>query len=691
MDKPDQITSEEILKQSYEHKQKAIERPTQTIQDLDELRSYQLIKRREYEQQLNKNRLNFGQWLRYARWEAQENHDLIRARSIYERALDVNIQHIPFWVQYIQFELTYKAINHARNLLDRATTTLPRVNKLWFLYVQTEETLANYSSVRNIFERWLSWHPDQSAWNAYINFEKRHNQIDNVRQIYIRYVKNFNTQDSWLDWVNFELDLANNIGNIRYVFELSIESLIKSNQPVSDLISKWTDWESSLGEYQRAREIFQLMLTEDKNSIIKLSKDQRILIYNALTKFEKLYGDNDSITSTIATKRKIAYQQTLEHDPFDYDTWWAYLSHLLQQPNSSPGDQFEMAISYIPKDKFKSIRWKRYIFIWIRYCFWEEFTNKNIESARKLWSRCIEVIPHSSFTFGKIWIEYAKFELRNNPHDQLLASRKLLGLSIGKTSQKNPKTKIFKYYISLEQRIGEWSRVRKLYEKWLELLIINGLDWVNVLNEYVSFENSINEDIRCISIYEFGINLQTELKLTNIEPLWYSYIDFCLEEMMYAEVRMIYERLIELSDKPSNWISFALFESSIPSDEQLLEFNQSDLQELEVEITEAHKEATRKVFRQALVHWQELNGDQERIEILNAWKSYEQVNSSLESQKIVEELQPRVTKKVKFIDNVETEFIEYEFPKVDLQPNKKPDFSKFMNLAKKFNMNDKKV
>ena len=34
-------------------------------------------------------------------------------------------------------------INHARNLLDRAVTILPRVDKLWYKYVYMEETLGN--------------------------------------------------------------------------------------------------------------------------------------------------------------------------------------------------------------------------------------------------------------------------------------------------------------------------------------------------------------------------------------------------------------------------------------------------------------------------------------------------------------------------------------------------------------------
>jgi crooked neck len=39
-------------------------------------------------------------------------------------------------------------INHARNLLDRAVTILPRVDKLWYKYVWFEELLGQVANAR---------------------------------------------------------------------------------------------------------------------------------------------------------------------------------------------------------------------------------------------------------------------------------------------------------------------------------------------------------------------------------------------------------------------------------------------------------------------------------------------------------------------------------------------------------------
>ncbi len=62
-----------------------------------------------------------------------EQKEFRRARSIFERALDVDSTTIKVWLRYIEAEMKTRNINHARNLLDRAVTILPRVDKARFI------------------------------------------------------------------------------------------------------------------------------------------------------------------------------------------------------------------------------------------------------------------------------------------------------------------------------------------------------------------------------------------------------------------------------------------------------------------------------------------------------------------------------------------------------------------------------
>lgn len=59
---------------------------------------------------------------------------LSRARSIYERALDVDYRNVTLWLKYAEMEMKNRQVNHARNIWDRAITTLPRVNQFWYVY-----------------------------------------------------------------------------------------------------------------------------------------------------------------------------------------------------------------------------------------------------------------------------------------------------------------------------------------------------------------------------------------------------------------------------------------------------------------------------------------------------------------------------------------------------------------------------
>lgn len=68
-------------------------------------------------------------WLKYALWEEQHK-DFRRARSVFERALDVDYRSVQVWLRYAEMEMRNRFINHARNIWDRAVTLLPRVDQV---------------------------------------------------------------------------------------------------------------------------------------------------------------------------------------------------------------------------------------------------------------------------------------------------------------------------------------------------------------------------------------------------------------------------------------------------------------------------------------------------------------------------------------------------------------------------------
>ena len=66
----------------------------------------------------------------YAAWEEGQK-DFRRARSVWERTLDVTYTNPTVWLRYAEMEMRHRFINHARNVWDRAVSLLPRVDQLW--------------------------------------------------------------------------------------------------------------------------------------------------------------------------------------------------------------------------------------------------------------------------------------------------------------------------------------------------------------------------------------------------------------------------------------------------------------------------------------------------------------------------------------------------------------------------------
>lgn len=67
--------------------------------------------------------------------------------------------------------------------------------------------------------------------------------------------------------------------------------------------------------------------------------------------------------------------------------------------------------------------WRRYIYLWINYALFEELEAEDIERTREVFKACLNLIPHKKFTFAKIWLYYAQFEIRQK---ELATVRKVL-------------------------------------------------------------------------------------------------------------------------------------------------------------------------------------------------------------------------------------------------------------------------
>lgn len=71
---------------------------------------------------------------------------------------------------------------------------------------------------------------------------------------------------------------------------------------------------------------------------------------------------------------------------------------------------------------------------------------QDYERARQVYRTALNLVPHKQFTFAKLWIMAARFEVRQL---DLAAARKILGNGIGVC----PKEALFRGYIQLEMDV----------------------------------------------------------------------------------------------------------------------------------------------------------------------------------------------------------------------------------------------
>jgi crooked neck len=691
---PIQISAEQILREAADRQEQHVVEPVVKVHDAEEYQSYLRDRRKHFEDNIRYRREHIGNWVKYARLE-EDHKEFERARSIMERALEVDPRSAELWLRYAELELRNEFINHARNVLDRAVQLLPRVDFLWYKYVWMEEMMNDIPKCRAVFERWMKWMPDDNAWLSYARFETRvakslaagagegekgaenkqqpssngtkaHNNrvllaLDRAEAIMRRYVNTYPTAVAfmkfakWAEWEAQQVDLA------RTIWEATLTELEPEESKQAKVFRQFASFEERQGEYDRVRVIYRHavkllhlgnlqdpsmdMEEDEKDDYSTYERKKRIELYQAYVAFEKKHGNKEGIEDVLITKQRREYRQRVAADPYDYDAWfeWARMEQDHTSSSNSNGVElvrqvFEQAVAQVPptplRGEPRKDSWRRYIYLWIYYAVYEELDNLDLDRASQVYDACLSVIPHASFTFAKVWIQAAKLHVRRRA---LQAARKLLGKAIGVCG----KEIIFQEYIALELALGEIDRCRALYTNYVKAMPYNCAAWSN----FAALEQSVGETERCRSLYELAVSQSV---LDRPEVLWKAFIDFEVTEGQGENARKLYQRLLDRTSHVKVWISLAQFEAT--------------------PILGKGIEHSRATLQKAYDHLKEEGLSEERVLLLDSWRVLEQQEGNAASVAAVEQKLPRRIKRKRMRKDDDgndigwEEYFDYQFP-----------------------------
>mmetsp|Transcript_10696 Transcript_10696/g.7985 ORF Transcript_10696/g.7985 Transcript_10696/m.7985 type:complete len:312 (-) Transcript_10696:1115-2050(-) len=289
-----QVTAEQLIRESHAYRMEEPPPRSQRIMDKEELEEYKYRMRKEFEDMIRRQKHLMGNWIKYALWEASIA-EIQRARSVFERAIEVDFQNVTLWLKYAEMEMKGKFVNHARNVWERACKHLPRVDQFWYKYLYMEEMLGNFDRERHIFEDWMSWEPSENAWDAYVKFEERMGEIDNCRRILERFIDLKPTVHSYIKAAKFEEKFRNR-EQARLIYEKALAELGKAAFDEKFFIA-FTKFEIQNKEIERAKVLF-------KYALDNIPKDKAQKLYNKYLEFEKQYGSLDDMEEAIVTKRR---------------------------------------------------------------------------------------------------------------------------------------------------------------------------------------------------------------------------------------------------------------------------------------------------------------------------------------------------------------------------------------------------
>ena len=330
-----------------------------------------------------------------------------------------------------------------------------------------------------------------------------------------RYVECHKFERTFLKWANWEMYKATDAATAREVYGQGIQELPEDELSPQYFLN-FAAFEEKCNEVDRARAILKYGIGRFEQQGQKKSLEQ------ALVSLEKRHGNVADIEEAVLSKRRNQYEQQLNTDPLEYDVWFDYARleetrardmldrNTTESVGSGSADAsevedgdinsaadaaldarndilapvrkvYERAIANLPPIAEKQL-WRRYIYLWIKYAIFEELVANNVPRTRAVYLEALRRIPHAEFTFAKVWLLYAKFEVRCA---DLPAARRALGRALGQC----PKHKLFRSYIELERSMGNVDRCRKLYTKYLEWAPHDEDVWV----QYARLEGDVGE------------------------------------------------------------------------------------------------------------------------------------------------------------------------------------------------------
>ncbi|KAG5464279.1 hypothetical protein LSCM1_00460 [Leishmania martiniquensis] len=445
------------------------------IHSREELALYHQKRRAELEESVRRGFKAIGNWIRYARWEAQQR-DFDRMRAIMERAVPVHGENPNLWRDYAELEESNGFVEHARQVWNRGVTALPSSVDLWLKYLVMEQAVGHDQRVRDVFHRWLSGDAaPPCAYELAALYEAQQKRQAGCRDILRRYVERFNTAASWVLYGATEQQVFGDHGRAVKVLETAMQALPDEHLwgPVECRVPlALAEAHVAAGSVAQARNVFLNILERvaDNPSLV-----EKVLA--SYSRFERLYGDGAHSEQVARLRITQLYEERLRKNTSDFDAYLTLYSLYRDQeqesavcasgpknkplatasssaaetstalvasmaPSSSTSRQvLERALRIPARDPYSAQQRAVLVMEYARICE----ADGEPDAGRQALAQEIKNFPFDAALCPRLWVEAAEMEER---HGDATQARRLLRAG----SQVTKDARLFDEAIKLEER-----------------------------------------------------------------------------------------------------------------------------------------------------------------------------------------------------------------------------------------------
>ncbi|KAL2315466.1 Pre-mRNA-splicing factor cwf3 [Schizosaccharomyces pombe] len=446
----------------------------------------------------------------------------------FERSLILLHKMPVIWKLYLQFLMKQPNVTKIRCTFNSALRALPvtQHDDIWDMFTKYAEDIGGLFCI-HVYRRYIQVEP--RAIENYIEilcklglWNEAARQYEDIlnRPVFLSAKRKSNYQ-IWLEFSELVVQHPDHTQNI------DVEKVFRAGiKRFSDQAGKlWTylaQYYIRIGDYEKARSTFY----EGMTNIMTVRNFT--IIFDAFVEFEEQWlsarveassgnaNDELSIDFHMAWLEKILDKRPL------------YINDVLLRQNINNVDEWLRRVKFLEDDSEKVVQVYTDAIknvnpklahgslgkLFSEFArFYENFDD--LEQSRIIFEKATHVPFKTVNELAQVWIDWAEMELRHQNFD---AARKLIGdavhaprkshisffdESLSPQVRLHKSSKIWMYYLDLEESVGTIETTRKLYDRVFELKIATPqvvVNYANLLEENAYFEDSFK-------IYERGVAL----------------------------------------------------------------------------------------------------------------------------------------------------------------------------------------